>query len=104
MIALLAGSTTSPERRFPAHVLAKDSEEAGKQRHRERKEITTLLNALLSVGGSGAATWWAAEKAGWKNEWVSLTRPVLFCLKCNYLLVPGTNYYREFFYLSPLLS
>jgi len=28
-----------------------------------------LLNAILSIVGSAFATWWAAEKIGWRNEW-----------------------------------
>ena len=36
----------------------------------ERQAITSLVNALLSVIGSGFAAWWAAGKTGWKYEWV----------------------------------
>ncbi|KAF8196743.1 hypothetical protein K438DRAFT_1672933 [Mycena galopus ATCC 62051] len=69
MVALLAGSVTSPERRFPTYVPEKSPEEVEALKVAERKAITYLLNALLSVIGSGFAAWWAAGKTGWKNEW-----------------------------------
>jgi hypothetical protein len=70
MVALLAGSVTSPERKFPLYVPDKSPEEAAALKAAERKAITSLLNALLSVIGSGFAAWWAAGKTGWKYEWV----------------------------------
>ncbi|KAJ7281930.1 hypothetical protein C8J57DRAFT_1056468 [Mycena rebaudengoi] len=69
MIALLAGSVTSPERKFPAYTPDKSPEEAAALKKAERQAITSLLNALLSIVGSGFAAWWAAGKTGWKNEW-----------------------------------
>ena len=69
MIALLAGSTTSPERKFPAYI-PPDPHAERKREHKDRKAITAVLNALLSVIGSGAATWWAADRTGWRPEWV----------------------------------
>ncbi|KAJ7460629.1 hypothetical protein FB451DRAFT_1045148 [Mycena latifolia] len=75
MIALLAGSVTSPERKFPAYTPAKSPEEAEALKKAERQAITSLLNALLSIIGSGFAAWWAAERTGWKKEW-----QVLFAL------------------------
>lgn len=70
MIALLAGTTTSPERKFASYVPPKEPEDVEKERARERKAITTLVNGLLSVGGSGAAAWWASASTGWRDEWV----------------------------------
>lgn len=70
MIALLAGSVTSPERKFPAYTPDKSPEEAEALKKAERQAITSLLNALLSIIGSGFAAWWAAGMTGWKNEWV----------------------------------
>ncbi|KAF9462933.1 hypothetical protein BDZ94DRAFT_1165080 [Collybia nuda] len=69
MISLLAGTTTSPERKFGTYTPAKEPREMEAERRREKKAITTLLNAMFSIGGSGFATWWAADKTGWKNEW-----------------------------------
>ncbi|KAF7308698.1 hypothetical protein HMN09_00719300 [Mycena chlorophos] len=69
MISLLAGTTTSPERKFPGYVPPEDPEEVAAARKAERKAITTLLNALLSIFGCGFAAWWAADKTGWKHEW-----------------------------------
>jgi TMEM199 family protein len=71
MISLLAGSVTSPERHFPVqipeHVLAAEER---KRQMSDKKAIVTLLNALLSIIGSGVATWFASER--WKNEWVRI--------------------------------
>ncbi|KAF9480523.1 hypothetical protein BDN70DRAFT_805200 [Pholiota conissans] len=72
MVSLLAGATTSPDRKFGAYVPPKDPEEIEADRIRERKTITVLLNALLSIGCVGFAAWWAADKTGWKQEWRAL--------------------------------
>ena len=69
MVSLLAGTTTSPERKFPAYT-PPDPHEERKRDYSDRKAVTTVINSLLSVGGSGVATWWAADKVGWKPEWV----------------------------------
>ncbi|KAG6910233.1 hypothetical protein DXG01_012368 [Tephrocybe rancida] len=73
MIALLAGTVTSPERNFGTYVPPQDPEELEAAKSAERKSITALLNALLSILGSGFAVWWAADKLRWKNEWVRRT-------------------------------
>lgn len=73
MVSLLAGSTTSPERRFPSHMGETDDPLAHARREiNDRKAVVTLINALLSIGGSGAATWYATGVAGWRNEWVRI--------------------------------
>jgi hypothetical protein len=69
MIALLAGTTTSPERKFPAYI-PPDPHADRKREYKNRKAVTSVLNARLSIVGSGAATWWAAERTGWRPEWV----------------------------------
>ncbi|EKM50440.1 uncharacterized protein PHACADRAFT_213363 [Phanerochaete carnosa HHB-10118-sp] len=72
MVALLAGTRTSPEKNFP-HMPVKP--EASEEAHRElndRRAVTAVLNALLSVIGSGVATWWAADRLNWKPEWKAL--------------------------------
>jgi hypothetical protein len=74
MVALLAGTTTSPERNFGAYAPPKDPEEVEKERVRERKTITALINGLLSVGCVGFAAWWAGSRQGWQMEWVSILR------------------------------
>ena len=69
MVALLAGTKTSPERKFPD--VLRVSHDAELQRARsDRRAIVALLNALLSVIGSGVATWWATQRLSWENEWV----------------------------------
>jgi hypothetical protein len=73
MISLLAGTTTSPERKFGDYFPPKEPEEIEANRIKERKAITVLLNALLSIAGVGFAGWWAADRTGWKYEWVRRT-------------------------------
>lgn len=70
MVSLLAGTATSPERFFGSYIPPRDPAEVQAEKNRERKSITALLNAILSIVGSAFATWWAAEKLGWRNEWV----------------------------------
>ena len=73
MVSLLAGSTTSPERKFPPHKAETDDPLAHARREiNDRKAVVTLINALLSIGGSGAATWYATGVVGWRNEWVRI--------------------------------
>ncbi|KAF8920776.1 hypothetical protein CPB85DRAFT_1428824 [Mucidula mucida] len=69
MIALLAGTVTSPERKFGSYQPPPDPEVIAAQNNEERKQITTLVNALLSVGGSAFAALWASQHTGWKYEW-----------------------------------
>ena len=73
MISLLAGTTSSPEGKFGVYVPPKGPEQIEAERLDQRKSITTLINALLSIGGVAFAAWWAADKTGWKNEWVQFT-------------------------------
>ena len=73
MVSLLAGLTTSPERKFPPHKVESDDPLVDRRREiNDRKAVVALINALLSVGGSGAATWYATGVAGWRNEWVRI--------------------------------
>jgi len=73
MVSLLAGATTSPERVFPPHKVETNDPLADRRREiNDRKAVVTLINALLSIGGSGAATWYATGVAGWRNEWRAL--------------------------------
>ncbi|KAG6824920.1 hypothetical protein H0H93_001360 [Arthromyces matolae] len=69
MVALLAGTMTSPERNFGAYQQPQDPEEIAAVKIAERKSITAIFNGLLSIFGVGFAVWWAADKLGWKNEW-----------------------------------
>ncbi|KAJ3489661.1 hypothetical protein NLI96_g1977 [Meripilus lineatus] len=70
MIALLAGTKTSPERKFPTtNTWSRDHEAEAKRELSDRRAVVAVLNALLSILGSGAATWWAAEKLQWRDEW-----------------------------------
>ncbi|KAJ7576879.1 hypothetical protein C8J56DRAFT_799406 [Mycena floridula] len=69
MLSLLAGTTTSPNRRFPDYIPPKEPDLVEAERIHERKAITTIINGLLSVGGSGVAAWWASAKTGWRDEW-----------------------------------
>ena len=69
MVALLAGTRTSPERKFLAYVARSDDAEE-RMTYSDRRAVTNVLNALLSIGGAGVATWWAAGRLAWKDQWV----------------------------------
>lgn len=69
MVSLLAGTRTSPEKHFPPYI-AKDPEEDQRLRAKDRKAIATLVNAVMSVIGTGVAAWWASEHTGMQLEWV----------------------------------
>ncbi|KAH7929114.1 hypothetical protein BV22DRAFT_155949 [Leucogyrophana mollusca] len=68
MVALLAGTRTSPEKKFPAYA-AKDPEAERRRAADDRKAVSTVINAVLSVAGTGFATWWASERTGLRVEW-----------------------------------
>ena len=70
MISLLAGTRTSPEKHFPPYIPSDPLEER-RRAIDDRKAISTVMNAILSVVGTGAATWWASDRTGLKLEWVS---------------------------------
>ncbi|OSX62387.1 hypothetical protein POSPLADRAFT_1181499 [Postia placenta MAD-698-R-SB12] len=74
MIALLAGTRTSPDKKFP-HIPVRSPLEDAQREVSDRRAVVAIVNALLSIGGSGAATWWAAGRLAWKDEW-----KVLFAL------------------------
>lgn len=72
MVALLAGTRTSPERKFPPPGPSVNLRQSDASRElSDRRAVTAVLNALLSILGSGVAVWWAADKLRWKDEWVS---------------------------------
>lgn len=80
IVALLAGTLTSPERKFGLYVPPKEPDQVAAARARERKAITALANSLLSVVGVGVGAYWASETAGWRNEWVCPLFQILFDL------------------------
>jgi hypothetical protein len=73
MVSLLAGTRTSPNKKFPQLSHSSDRSENARRNISDKKAIIAVLNALLSVICTGAATWWAAQRTGWRDEWVSLT-------------------------------
>ncbi|KAG8922750.1 hypothetical protein FRC02_011627 [Tulasnella sp. 418] len=72
MIALLAGTTTSPSAKLGPFKRALSPESAALQRLKDRKAISALINGVLSVVGVGVAAWWAAGSVGWKPEYKAL--------------------------------
>ncbi|KAA1468806.1 hypothetical protein DENSPDRAFT_542851 [Dentipellis sp. KUC8613] len=77
MVSLLAGTRTSPNRKFPT-VQRRDDDHRMQEVARgvnDKRAIIAVLNGLLSVGGAGAAAWVAAQRTGWRDEW-----KVLFAL------------------------
>lgn len=78
MIALLAGTRTSPERKFPpGRILSQTTDADHRRELNDRRAVTAVINALLSILGSGVATWWAADVLHWREEWVSVLVSVL---------------------------
>ncbi|KAF8845196.1 hypothetical protein BDN67DRAFT_552089 [Paxillus ammoniavirescens] len=73
MVSLLAGTRTSPEKHFPSYT-AHDPEEERRRMANDRKAISTLVNAVLSIAGTGFATWWASGHTGLKMEWSPVGR------------------------------
>jgi hypothetical protein len=70
MVALLAGTRTSPNKKFPQLSHSSDRSKNAARDNSDRRAIIAVLNALLSVICTGAATWWAAQRMGWRDEWV----------------------------------
>jgi len=83
IVALLAGTITSPERKFGTYVPPTDPQVVEAERARERKAITALANGVLSVVGVGVGAYWASDKTGWRNEWVCQPNVLckIFCLQ-----------------------
>ncbi|EMD38918.1 hypothetical protein CERSUDRAFT_47209 [Gelatoporia subvermispora B] len=98
MVSLLAGTLTSPDRAFPAPPPVVSHESIRKRQLGDRQAITALLNALLSIGGSGVATWWAAERLQWQAEWrvlLALFVAVVVALSEAILYLIWTSYNRQ---------
>ncbi len=70
MVSLLAGTRTSPDKKFPQVSHPPDHSESAARDISDKRAIIAVLNALLSVICTGAATWWAAQRASWRDEWV----------------------------------
>ena len=69
MVSLLAGTTTSPSSKFIPST-SEDPTGQGLRENNDRRALTAVINGLLTVGCSGGAAWWAADKSGWRDEWV----------------------------------
>ncbi|KAH8116395.1 hypothetical protein DFH11DRAFT_1725183 [Phellopilus nigrolimitatus] len=91
MVSLLAGTRTAPSSKPPPYTPPESPEARGRREWNDRKALTAVLNGVLSVGCAGGAAWWAADKAGWRDEWkvllalvvaagVGLSETVLFII------------------------
>jgi len=60
---------SSPDKKFPQLSHSSDRSENAARDISDRKAIIAVLNALLSVICTGAATWWAAQRTGLRDEW-----------------------------------
>ncbi|KAG8894609.1 hypothetical protein FRB99_001102 [Tulasnella sp. 403] len=67
MIALLAGTITSPKSKLP-YKRPLSQEEIAHIKSKERKAISALINGVLSVVGCGVAAWWAAGSVGMRTD------------------------------------
>jgi hypothetical protein len=86
MIPLLAGARTSPDKKFPQMPHPSSRAEIAARDISDRRAIIAVLNALLSVICTGAATWWAAQRTGWRDEWVGQSYYVWFTMLVSNLL------------------
>jgi hypothetical protein len=77
IVSLLAGTRTSPDKKFPQLPHPSARSDIAARDVSDRRAIIAVLNALLSVICTGAATWWAAQRTGWRDEWVG-GRPIAF--------------------------
>ncbi|CCM05402.1 uncharacterized protein FIBRA_07618 [Fibroporia radiculosa] len=115
MIALLAGTRTSPGRKFPPMPVSSSQSEDARRKVNDRRAITAILNALLSIIGSGVATWWAAGRLDWKDEWrvllslfvaavVAISEAILYTIwdarRSNRPLVPRAKVLAEQYFLD----
>ena len=76
MVSLLAGTRTSPSKSFPKYTPSESPDAIARREWSDRRAITAIVNSVLSVGCSGGAAWWAADKSGWQDEWVSQSKIV----------------------------
>jgi TMEM199 family protein len=70
MVTLLAGTRTSPDKKFPQSWPSSSRSEGAAREINDRRAIIAVLNAFLSVICTGAGVWWAAQRTGWRDEWV----------------------------------
>ncbi|KIO26529.1 hypothetical protein M407DRAFT_7813 [Tulasnella calospora MUT 4182] len=91
MIALLAGTVTSPSAKLPPYKPPLTPEEQAILKSKERKAISALINGFLSVIGVGVAGWWAGGSIGMRQDHkallsvfgaiaVAITEAVLYCI------------------------
>jgi len=76
LIAMLAGTITSPSSKLPPYVPPPDPAQQAKKAKEDRNAIVAILNALLSIGCVGYAAWWASRNTSWRDEWVSSCIPI----------------------------
>ncbi|KAI0295961.1 hypothetical protein BC826DRAFT_886543, partial [Russula brevipes] len=69
MVTLLAGTRTSPDKKFPQSSHSSSRSESAAREISDRRAIVAVLNSVLSVICTGVATWWAAQRTGWRDEW-----------------------------------
>ncbi|KAG9018897.1 hypothetical protein FRB90_008478 [Tulasnella sp. 427] len=91
MIALLAGTVTSPSAKLPPYKPPLTPEEEAILKSKERKAISALINGFLSVVGVGVAAWWAGGSIGMRPDHktllsvfaaivVAITEAALYCI------------------------
>ncbi|KAI0272468.1 hypothetical protein BC834DRAFT_348659 [Gloeopeniophorella convolvens] len=69
MVALLAGTRTSPDKKFPQGPQASARSGDAAKEISDRRAIVAVLNAFLSVICAGIAAWWISKHTGWRDEW-----------------------------------
>lgn len=91
MVALLAGTRTSPDKKFPQLSPSPSRAESVARNISDRRAVIAVLNALLSVICTGAASWWATQRTGWRDEWVRVERMRLVSREKRNVFPPLTS-------------
>lgn len=94
MIALLAGTVTSPSAKLPPYKPPLTPEEEAILKSKERKAISALVNGFLSVVGVGVAAWWAGGSIGMRPDHVSsvVVRPYFVRLNLCVLFAESSSF------------
>lgn len=70
MVSLLAGTRTAPSSKPPPYTPPEPEIVRIQRERNERRALAFVVNGFLSVLCAGGSSWWAADKIGWRAEWV----------------------------------
>ena len=72
VVSLMAGTRTAPSSVPPPNQKSAEdlAHEESQRARNDKRALAMILNGSLSTVCAGVAGWWAADKSGWKDEWV----------------------------------